>query len=770
MKQKFLSLSLNLQIEIGMIAIAIITYILMMGLLGCIYSSIKMYYLHSKKDYYFSLYQQIIESTISFHNTILFQYEELTKFYGEQSYIFITSDLLREKKDPKKLENIVVQYSSEKVMEEDLDIPLNEYQIYLYSPNNIIYNMVKNLITMNAASYLYMFYSGKSFRIPYYGNISLINDYVFYTPQYQSLFSTNSNGIKNVIDCSQGNIHEYMKTISNFNYIKYKSIFIVNTTIKMFLLDMLYDSKLFVLHDYINLIQEGADESTQVSYIKNQSKYFQSINYGNDEILMIDNADISKSKIVISNKIVNDFIDFLFLYIITKYDDIIEVPVYYENNTILSKDLCYFFLIKQIKKLKNIIDIDKTFSEEVLNKIYNNLKKGESTIDDCILDKYISHNLINKLHSYVSPEFNKIYDLENSRKISLSQLIKDDRNSYFFIVKHSYPNFYSIKQFSPKYFPSNQINLFSFVSGEYPVSLYNTSLRFFYNVQVLSTISGMTLWTLILFIIIYIMNKTRHEVIKPILDLQDVLNSKEMIDEDKINYIYDDNINNFFTTCKKLLSLNNNNVQSSVMDYNLYMKEKLNGQNEGEDGIVAPKNNMIMNIKMINELIEEQKVQEINNQIVECDWEKVSSINKLYQASKNLNIVDSPKRNNASNRHILLNGLSTKSLEFGFINDEEEEEEELINIGDDEDNPVYYKNLLLMTEFLYNNNNYQEKLNRTKFVRSNSMKDIKVDTKKNKYITYSWYSKMKENKKTDFFKFYFDKTFEEILLGESTKK
>lgn len=225
------------------------------------------------------------------------------------------------------------------------------------------------------------------------------------------------------------------------------------------------------------------------------------------------------------------------------------------------------------------------------------------------------------------------------------------------------------------------------------------------------------------------MNKVKHEVIKPILDLQDILNSKEIFDENKIKYIYDDNINEFFIACKRLLLLNNNNIQSSVMDYKLYMKEKLSGQNTGEDGVVAP-NNMIMNIKMINELIEAQKVQEINNQIVECDWEKVSSLNKLYQGSKNLNKANSLKKNNTSNKH----GLSTKSFDFGFINDEEEEEDELINIGDDEDNPVYYKNLLLMTEYLFNNNNYQEKLNKMKFIRSNSIKDpkdiAKVDTKK----------------------------------------
>ena len=740
-----------------------------MGIIGCIYLSMKMFYINSTKDYYFSLYQEIIESTIFFHNSILFQYEELMKFYGEQSYIFILSDLLRERKDRKNMENIVVQYSSEKVVEEDQDIPLSEYKIYLYSPNNILYNMVRNLITMNANSYIYMFYSVKSFRIPYYGNISLVNDYVFYTPKYQSLFSLNSNGIRNIIDSSNGNIHEYMKTISNFNYIKYKSFFTVNTTIKIFLFDMLYVSKLFVFNNYLDLISEGADESTKVNFIKNQSKYFQSINYGNDEILMIDNADISQSKIVISNKIINDFIDILFLYIITKYDDIIDIPVYYENNTILSKDLCYFFLMKQIKKLKNIINTNEVFNEEVLNNIYNNLKKGESTIDDCLLDKYFSHNLVNKLHTYVKPEYNKIYDLENTRRITLCQLIKQDPNSYFFIVKHSFPNYYSIKQFAPKYFPSSQINFFSFISGEYPVSLHNTSVQFYYKVQVLSTITEMTLWTLIFIIIFFIMNKTKHEVIKPILDLQYILNSKEIIDETKIEYIYDDNINDFFTTCKSLLLLNNNNVSSSVMEYKLYMREKLNAQNESENGVLPSNNNMIMNIKMINELIEAQKVQEINNQIVECDWEKVS---KLHQTSKNLNALDSQKKNNASNKY----GLSTKSFDFGFINDEEEEEDELINIGDDEDNPVYYKNLLLMTEFLFNNNNYQEKINKMKFSRSNShsikdTKDImKVDTKKNKYITYSWYSKMKENKKNDFFKYFFDKNFEDILLGESFKQ
>ena len=102
--------------------------------------------------------------------------------------------------------------------------------------------------------------------------------------------------------------------------------------------------------------------------------------------------------------------------------------------------------------------------------------------------------------------------------------------------------------------------------------------------------------------------------------------------------------------------------------------------------------------------------------------------------------------------------------ETGEIKDKENEEENSEDL-------ILYEYLLLITEYLYNNWQYHEKFNKYKNSKNNDVINKIKDflTKKNnksKYITYIWYSKMKEKNKNDFIKFYFNKSFEDIFIDE----
>ena len=84
----------------------------------------------------------------------------------------------------------------------------------------------------------------------------------------------------------------------------------------------------------------------------------------------------------------------------------------------------------------------------------------------------------------------------------------------------------------------------------------------------------------------------------------------------------------------------------------------------------------------------------------------------------------------------------------------------------------YYINLLLITEYLYNNSLYNDKLNKFKNTKNNNIlskikKFLSITNNKNRDITYIWYSKIKEDNKIDFIKYYFNKGFEEIITNEN---
>jgi len=750
-------------------------FTLITGLIACLITIFKNIFFTRNKNYFCSAYQKIFQSTISFYNLALLQYEEFVKLFDFQSLIFLTSlELLYTNYITVKYDNIVINYLSESKYESHINISSARNNIYLYCISDESYQKISWVIQKNSVSALNILYTLNNFRIPYYSDIIILNNYIFSLPIYQCYYSLNITKIKEYMDMYNNNIYEHFKIKSNYNYYRYKTLFEEYKNNKLNLFDLLYKSKFDIFTEYMNLIEKGEDEVIIENYIKNHSKYFQTINYGNEEIIINENSNLDISKSILLNEIINNYLDYMFLELMTKYDDIINVPIYMENNTIYSKNLCYFLLLKQIRILNNSININEIFNKEKLDDIYNNLKNGLSTIEDCILDKYYSHENLNKIGYLFKKDFYKFYQIENHQEEVLFKLIKNDEDSYFYFYKHIYPSYSSLIDFEPTFFSLSQLNFYSFKSATPAIKAYNNKIEMINCYVKLIFLLLMYTWIILFFIIIYIMNKIKYLVIRPILELKDILNSKEITDETNFEYNYDDDINEFFQTCKLLLSPNKERQSNGSINSETFLNIIINHSRKNDDNQNNQNCNMILNLKMINELIDSEKMQEIKGNIIEWNWKKIYKSQQFNKNNSNneLNLIKRTKKKKkfcSNSNFIVLQKASSKSNQFI---DEEENEMELKEQEKDVNDLYYYINLLLITEYLYNNSLYNDKLNKFKNTKNNNIlskikKFLSITNNKNRDITYIWYSKIKEDNKIDFIKYYFNKGFEEIITNEN---
>ena len=776
LKETFLTIPLNYQISLAILFIFLIYSLIITCAIFTSITMLKNIFIANNKYYFLSTYLELFESTISFYNLCLLQYEEIVKFFGEQSYLYLaTVQLLHENIISFNYENIVINYNTVTNYTCDIDTKTPENKIYLYCSNENVYSRMSNLIEKNSISSLNIISAITNFRISYYRNFPILNNYLFNIPSKQCSFSLNITKLKEYLDTSNNNLYNYLQKKSNAFYYEYRTLFEIYKRTKFSLFDLIFSSKSFIFEGYINLVSNGENEDVIEEYIKKQSRYFQIINYGTEETYINDNINLKLSSCMNFNTIINNFIDYFFIDLMPKQDDIINVPLYLKNNTIYSKNLCYFLLLKQIRILNHTINTNSIFSEEKLTKIYNNLQKGYSTIEDCILDKYYSHKNLNKIGFLFQTKFYSYFQLENSKRKFLFKLVENDENSYFYLIQHSYPSYTSLKDFDPRYFPLSQLNIYSFTSAYPPIKAIDNSKHSINCFEKIAFLYLMFEWFVLLFIIICILNKIQYIIIKPIINLRDVLNKKEITDETKFEYKYDDQINEFFKSCKLLLNSNKEKKGNELK--NMDKSYLINNPNNNYDNSSMHNNNMILNLKMINELVDSEKKQKSNGEIIEWNWKKIYNKHKNIKNNNINNFIKNEnylikKRNTRKLTHnqnlILLQKESSKVLEFDNEKDEIKDNE---NEEENSEDLILYEYLLLITEYLYNNWQYHERFNKYKNSKNNDVINKIKDflTKKNnksKYITYIWYSKMKEKNKNDFIKSYFNKSFEDIFIDE----
>ena len=203
------------------------------------------------------------------------------------------------------------------------------------------------------------------------------------------------------------------------------------------------------------------------------------------------------------------------------------IPVFQENNTIFSEELCFSFLYKQITLLN--ISSDINISRDKVEQIKNSLKVGESTINDCILGEKYNIDVDENVNSFLKNKiFNKHYSLMNIRETALFKLSDNPMGERFLGVKYTYPDYSSIIDFNPTFMTLSQLNLYSFMSFYEPSQCIDVMNNFYDICQYLMVLLLIYLWILIYIYLRIRLNKLYEEVIKPINDLNDKISQLDI--------------------------------------------------------------------------------------------------------------------------------------------------------------------------------------------------------------------------------------------------
>ena len=772
LKRFFLKLPLNMQIYLSLLLIIIGTVLLDISILEVFTSQHLKYLTSIRKEYFFNMKQNIIESNIFFINLCLFQYEFLIKTFNYQYYLYLQNDTILMQFALKNMKYIneekIVYYdpSVDDIPDYNSSITDEEQKIYIYNylNNSYIKETVNFLIKANYLSFLNMLKGLRNFRIPFYGDFPIIEEYAIVLTRFNTLYTLNNTRIKELYLETDGKINEFLSYNTELNYLNFKTIFYKFQNNEMFFFDIMYKLRYKIFTKYLEI----DDPQEKEEYIRKQSIYLQTIHFKNDSIIFFDSWNFKNCRFIGKNNIISDYINFLFFHL-SSMANIYPIPFNHLNDkNILSRKLCYYFLYKQIIRVNITSENNNNeFSKEFLDKVYNSIFNKEIlTIEDCKLEAYYYKGRGTQMN--ITKEFPEYYDLNYILDNYMYLLIDKDINSCIFEMKYTYPNLRTLKEFCPYSFNFKQIDFYAFSFANEIVKLFSSSNEFIANLSYLSILLLVLNWLVLFFIFSFIIKSTINQITKPLLRLTEIINlnykkndKNKDLDDIIFEYKHDDDINKFFLLCKKL-------IDGEIKDKkaNLKNKESIEGNNNNSNS------NMIINNKMILELIENQKA--LNNDDKEIYLLKKINfteeyINKKFLSKRTTNLNDKIAIKNRFNL-IKMNSVKNNENELLTISDESNSEKYIEN-EIDSNSLIYYEYLILFSDYLYNSservNNNHNKIKANKNlnqISSNSSKslfkfgsisNIFVNKNENtlqnmkkdcKYITYYWYMNAKKNK------------------------
>ena len=633
--QRFLQQSLKFQINSFLIFLFVITVILIFGFSQSLSSMQFQYIKNNKREYFLSMERSIMESDIYFINICLLQYENIIKFFNSEIYHYnnnetILLDFYQRVKIPQhiieKKIHIFNNYS------ELNDYPVynetsseDEKKTYIYCALNDSNScqIITDLISANSLSYLNQNKGIRNFKIPFYGNLHLMEEYIILLKDFKTFFSINNTKILEILNQykSIDNIINQAYSIVENDYLYHLKFFNEYSDNKVKLMDLMYNKTYSIFEEYNSL----NDTLEKEKYIKAQSIYFQSLDYENDMIFFSNSWNKSESNIIGKNRIISDYLS-LILFNISKKIDIITLPINNSTKKLISKNLCYYFIVKQLYNL--IIKTEYTFDKDLLDKIYNKIQSNNITdINDCKLYKYYEDiseqiNIRNELFDY--------YNLENIYETYLYKLIKSDSSSLIYEMKSTFPNVECLKLFYPNFFTFHQLDFYSYTLGANLSRIISSSDGFYDNVNYLIIIIMWFFWLIMTLIFVILLLIIIPKITNPIVRLTQIvnLNINDFKNENIFEYKLDDDINKFFSLCKNL-------IDGEMINNDLKLNEILEDKSLDDSN----NNNMIINNKMILELIENQKC--LNNNDKDIFLLKEGNIN-----DKKMKTIRSPKIKN----------------------------------------------------------------------------------------------------------------------------
>ena len=649
-KKKFLTLSIKHQISIILFLIYILCLFSTLGIFSLYTEIIVGMQYRKRKEYLYQKYKDIIDSQIRFQTFLLFQYEELIKVFNSQIYYYSLSndDLFENSLNYKN--NLIKDYKETTDEDYKPDIPDYEKKYYFldFSDDSFLASNIFYFISGTFSVIDNKFSILKNFRIPCLGKkIQIINDYLLVNLVDNYLISENRTKIKEIEEISNGNFSGYYEKLINYYVNKYKNFMNNFKKGELSFMDIFLENKFYLFQNYINETYLRENYSNYIRrYLNDISYNFHFIDYSTEKTFLTDNGNIKKVKALQQNNIIKDYINNIF-FVIQDNLNLNSIPVFPENNTIMSVNLCFSFLYKQMIFL-NLTSDKNLFSEEKIKEIYDKLIKGESNIGDCILDKKYNIETDTNAYKILNIKFNKFYSIKNIREFSLFKISDTIYGEDLFCVKYIFPDFGAILNFRPNFFSMEQLNLYCFKPFIEPKHYENNVRVFYANVQFFIILFLFYLWIIILFILVLRKNKLFIEIIEPINNLIKSINHLEVKKENMLKYEADDTINELFQLINNLL----------LGKY----RKKINHDSEIGKGIDFNDNNknfndfsnLKINRKLIEEMMENKEEQyfqgdeimsfrvkeplNINNIKYKTDLRKTAIIKKHFFNSNNSSI------------------------------------------------------------------------------------------------------------------------------------
>ena len=756
LKEAFLKLPLKFQINISLICIFIITICLILLFSQAISLIYFQYRRERKNEYFLSMEKSIIESHIYYINMCLLQYENIIKFFNSEIHNYLNNETIlkyfyKRNKMPKSMtdQKIHVFHNiSELYQFEDYNesIPDEQKKLFIYCDSNIsnTCDEVINLINANSVSYLNQNKGLRIFKIPFYGKQPLMREFILYLKKYATLISVNNSRIKEEMTKhgNISNIFNFMNSVIEFDYNYLKKYIDDLSNEKIKLMNLMYEKIYYVLGNYCSI----NDTIEKEDYLKDQSIYFQVLNYENDMTCFFNNWEKSKTRIIGDNLIIPEYLSWM-LFNISKKLDILVVPINNKTKEIISKHMCYYFIIKQIYFIS--FKSNYSFDENLIDKIYDNIYNNNiSDIQECKLGKYLE-DLGDDIDT--NNEFLNYYDLKNIYNSYFYKLISNNDLSSIFEMKSTYPNAESLKLFYPDYFTFYQLNFHSFVFSANLSRIMAESDDSINNIGYLCTIILWFFWLILTIIFVIIIINVIPKITDPIVRLTQIinLNANDYKNEDIFEYKLDDNINNFFSLCKNL-------INGEMINNDLKLNEILEDKSLDD----SSNHNMIINNKMILELIENQKCLNNNDKNIfvlkEGNYDE-----KKYK--KNIRPKSPKARNRINVNHLdvikLISLNSAENPEKTSFNSKKEnfEKEDIYSQKDEDDfdnrNLKLYEDLIKIADFVFygkereKNNKLRKNVDKTSIVSKKSKQENGPKIIKGfNNVTYYWYVAEKANK------------------------
>ena len=662
-KRFFLQLSIRHQILFMVLFIFFMTLLSILALFSVYTKCLVLLQCQRAKSYFFDIYDDIMYSNIRFQNLLLFQYEQLIKTFNNQIFYY--------GKSQNDLYEVVISYKEsviknyEETTQDDYqpDSPEDEKVYYLYCFTDDLYlcNVIKYLLASTHLSIDNQLKAIRNFRVPYFGNTPIINEYVFVPLSKKTIYSINRTRILEIDESSNGNFTSYYEKLVDNHLEKYKKYLNDFKSGNILFLDILYNTNYFIFENYVNEnYMKTVYKNDVKQYIYDVSNYFQELNYSTEKTFVIDNGNKNDVGFLDENSIIENYINFIFTSFL-KFTNINSIPVFPENNTIMSVDLCYIFLIKQFLYIQTT-DNDVDFDLNDFKKIYSTLEKGKSNVGHCILGKKYYPKSKQNLYDVLNIVFLKFYNIKNKRDYSYFTASDTPLGSLYYCYKYTFPDYSSIIDFKPEFLTLEQINIYSFHTLYEPYSFYYEISYFYYYWEYFIIILIILDWLILFFYIIIRLQKLFKEIIEPINDLIKAMENLDIKQGNVLKYEPDDSINELFKLCNSLL-LGKYKKDCS----NKYMPDTNIIENNNESN-VNHLNNMKTNQRLIDELIEKNKDFEFNEKEIftlsPSDFilknkkelrvgfsderqKKYKSYNKNYFKSCSVKSIDLPNHNDS---------------------------------------------------------------------------------------------------------------------------